>query len=295
MSTALVPIILNVKSGTGEARRAEEKIAKAFRSCGLEPKIIMLKKDITPAAVLAVKAGHRLIVAAGGDGTVNAVASALVRTEAALGVLPMGTFNHFARDLRAPLDLEAAVRVIAAGKVAQVDVGEVNGRTFINNSSVGLYPRIVLERRHEQRTGRSKWAAFVVSIWRVLRRLPHLQIKLSAAGVETVHSTSFVFIGNNQYEIEGPKIGTRHALNAGELFCYVGHATTRWDLLQLAFDSVIGRLRSSEALNVLHGKEAWISARRRRMRVALDGEVTTLPTPLHFRILPGALRVIVPQ
>jgi YegS/Rv2252/BmrU family lipid kinase len=294
MNMAPVPVILNMKSGTGEARRAEEKIAKAFRSCGLEPKIIMVKKGIAGEAATAVKEGHRLIVAGGGDGTINAVASALVRTEAALGILPLGTFNHFARDLGIPLDAEAAVRVVAAGKVAQVDVGEVNGRTFINNSSVGLYPRIVLERQQEQRSGHSKGAAFFLATLKVLRRLHHLQIRLAAGGTEIVQSTAFVFIGNNQYEIEGPKIGTRRTLVAGELFCYVADATTRWQLLRLFLDALTGRLRRSQALNVLHAKEAWIAAHRRHLRVAFDGEVATLPTPLHFRILPGALRVIVP-
>ena len=294
MNPAEIPVILNMKSGTGKARRVGDKITQAFRLCGLQAKIIMAKKDIAGEAATAVRDGHRLIVAGGGDGTINAVASALVRTQAVLGVLPLGTFNHFARDLGIPLDLEAAVRVIAAGKAAQVDVGEVNGRTFINNSSVGLYPRIVLERLHEQRGGHSKWMAFVLATWRVLHRLPRLQIRLATGGTEIVHSTAFVFIGNNEYEIEGPKIGTRRTLNAGTLFCYVGHATTRWDLLRLAFDAVMGRLRRLEALDVLHGKEAWIAARRRRLRVALDGEVVSLASPLHYRIRPGALRVIVP-
>jgi diacylglycerol kinase family enzyme len=254
----------------------------------------MVEKEMTRGAAIAVRDGHRLIVAGGGDGTISSVASALVHTEAALGILPLGTFNHFARDLGIPLDVEAAVRVITAGKVAQVDVGEVNGRTFINNSSVGLYPRIVLGRQHEQRGGHTKWAAFFLATWRVLRRFPHLQIKLATGGTEIVQSTAFAFIGNNQYEIEGPKIGTRRTLNAGELFCYVAHATTRWQLLRLVLDALSGRLRRSQALDVLHGKEAWIAARRRRLRVALDGEVAMLPTPLHFRIRPGALRVIVP-
>jgi YegS/Rv2252/BmrU family lipid kinase len=294
MNPAEVPVILNPASGTGEASRAAKKIAEAFRSSGLEPKIIMVNKEIARAAATAVKDGHRLIVAGGGDGTISSVASGLIDTGAALGVLPLGTFNHFARDLGIPLDPEAAVRIIAAGKVAQVDMGEVNGRTFINNSSVGLYPRIVLERRQEQRTGHTKRAAFFLATWKVLRRFHHLQIKLATGGTEIVQSTAFVFVGNNQYEIEGPKIGTRRTLNAGELFCYVAHATTRWQLLRLVFDALIGRLRRSQALNVLHGKEAVVTARRKRMRVALDGEVATLPTPLHYRIRPGALRVIVP-
>lgn len=287
-------MILNPAAGRGETRRAVKKITEAFRSSDLEPKIIMVEKEMTRGAAIAVRDGHRLIVAGGGDGTISSVASALVHTEAALGILPLGTFNHFARDLGIPLDVEAAVRVITAGKVAQVDVGEVNGRTFINNSSVGLYPRIVLGRQHEQRGGHTKWAAFFLATWRVLRRFPHLQIKLATGGTEIVQSTAFAFIGNNQYEIEGPKIGTRRTLNAGELFCYVAHATTRWQLLRLVLDALSGRLRRSQALDVLHGKEAWIAARRRRLRVALDGEVAMLPTPLHFRIRPGALRVIVP-
>jgi diacylglycerol kinase family enzyme len=294
MNQAEVPVILNVASGMGETRRAAKKIAEAFRSSGLEPKIIMVKKEITRAAATAVRDGRRLIVAAGGDGTISAVASALVHTEAALGVLPLGTFNHFARDLGIPLDAEGAVRVIAAGKVAQVDVGEISGRTFINNSSVGLYPRIVLERQQERRSGHTKWAAFFLATWRVLRILPHLQIRLTAGGTEIVQSTAFVFIGNNQFEIEGLKIGTRRTLDAGELFCYVAHATTRWQLLWLALHALIPQLRRSQDFKVLHGKEAWIASRRRRLRVALDGEVATLPTPLHFRIRPGALRVIVP-
>jgi YegS/Rv2252/BmrU family lipid kinase len=294
MNPAEVPVILNPAAGRGETRRAVKKITEAFRSSDLEPKVIMVEKEMTREAAIAVRDGHRLIVAGGGDGTISSVASALVHTEAALGVLPLGTFNHFARDLSVPLDVEAAIRVIAAGKVAQVDVGEVNGRTFINNSSVGLYPRIVLGRQHEQRGGHTKWVAFFLATWRVLRRFPHLQIKLATGGTEIVQSTAFVFIGNNQYEIEGPKIGTRRTLNAGELFCYVAHATTRWQLLRLVLDALGGRLRRSQALNVVNGNEAWIASRRRRLRVALDGEVATLPTPLHFRIRPGALRVIVP-
>src|SRR5205814_1601268 len=111
MNQAEVPVILNPASGTGEARGAAKKIAEAFRSSGLEPKIIMIKTEIARAAAMAVKDGHRLIVAGGGDGTISSVASALVHTEAVLGVLPLGTFNHFARDLGVPLDVQAAVRV----------------------------------------------------------------------------------------------------------------------------------------------------------------------------------------
>ena len=99
-------------------------------------------------------------MAGGGDGTVNTVASAVIDTDKTFGVLPLGTLNHFAKDLHIPLDLEAAARTIIAGHTTQVDVGEVNDEIFLNNSSLGLYPRLVQKRKKKQRLGSRKWAAF---------------------------------------------------------------------------------------------------------------------------------------
>jgi len=293
IASTQVAVIFNPKAGTA-ARPDAREISELFRSVGLEARITLVNMKAAQATALAVQQGTKLVVAAGGDGTISGVASALVDTDTRLGILPRGTFNHFAKDLRIPLDPEAAVRVIAGGKEARVDVGEVNGRVFINNSSVGLYPNIVLERTREQRMGRKKWAAFILATLRVLRRFPRLAIRLNAEGKEIVRSTGLVFIGNNEYEIEGLDIGGRRRLDTGQLFCYVSHATTRWQLLRLIVDALMGRLRQSHEVDVLHGQEAWIASRRRHLRVALDGEVTSLMPPLHYRIRPAALRVIVP-
>ena len=116
------------------------------------------------------RAVGELVVAGGGDGTLSAVAAALVGTDTALGVLPMGTLNHFAKDLGIPLKLEKAVQTLFTGKIARVDVGEVNGRIFLNNSSIGFYPRIVQARKREQRRGRSKWVAFAQAAATVFRK-----------------------------------------------------------------------------------------------------------------------------
>jgi YegS/Rv2252/BmrU family lipid kinase len=288
-----VAVILNPKAGADPGPDAR-KISEIFRSCGLEARITLVKKEAAQAAALAVQQGSKLVVAAGGDGTISGVASALMDRDARLGILPRGTFNHFAKDLGIPLNPEAAVRVIAAGKEARIDVGEVNGRAFLNNSSVGLYPIIVLERNRVQRQGHRKWVAFVLSTVRVLRRFPPMEIQLNAEGKEIVRSTGLVFIGNNEYEMEGLNIGVRRRLDAGQLFCYVSHATTRWQLIRLSVDALMGRLRKSHGVDMLHGQEAWIASRRRHLRVSLDGEVVSLIPPLHYRIRPAALRVMVP-
>ena len=145
-----------------------------------------------------------VIVAGGGDGTVSTVAAALVDTDICLGVLPLGTLNHFAKDLGLPLDLEAAVRCIATGVTSRVDVGEVNGRVFVNNSSLGLYPDIVRDREQQQkRFGRGKWHALLRASIAALRRYPFLQVSLAVEGRERAYRTPFVFIGNNAYRMEG--------------------------------------------------------------------------------------------
>src|SRR5262249_2923094 len=151
-----------------------------------------------------------MIVAGGGDGTIGTVAAAVAGTETALGVLPLGTLNHFAKDLGIPLDTAAAIHTLFTGRIAQVDVGRVNDHVFVNNSSLGLYPRIVQQREALQRHGASKWIAFAQALIYVLRNHSsiYLKIKVDDAGTE-FRKTPFVFIGNNKYEIAGLDIGKR--------------------------------------------------------------------------------------
>ena len=159
--------------------------------------------------------GCARVVAGGGDGTISTVAALLAGTDKALAVLPLGTLNHFAKDLGLPLELEAAARVAATGRVVRVDVGEVNGRVFINNSSIGLYPRLVRRRQQQQdRLGRGKWAAFLFAGLSVLRRYPFLDVRLEADGRTFSRRTPFVFVGNNDYLMDGLQIGARARLDA---------------------------------------------------------------------------------
>jgi diacylglycerol kinase family enzyme len=247
-------------------------------------------------AKLAVNEKRNPIVAGGGDGTVNAVASQLINTDRVLGLLPLGTLNHFAKDVGVPLELEAAVLTIFHGRVIQVDVGQVNDRIFVNNSSLGLYPQVVHKRDAQRRKlGRGKWPAFILAALSVLRRYPFLDVRLHVGERELIRRSPFVFIGNNHYEMESLNIGARRRLDAGELGIYLANRTGRMGLFVLVWKGLFGGLGTRQDFEVISTKEASIQTRRRKLHVATDGEVTMMKTPLHYRVLPRSLRVLAPN
>lgn len=292
-----ISLIVNQRAGELETSLPLTELIATLERYGLLPELILVKKGSDPrdAARGALGRGAKTLVAAGGDGTVSAVASTLVDSDAVLGVLPTGTLNHFARDLQIPLDIEDAASVLAHGAVAKIDVGEVNGRTFINNSSLGIYPRMVAWREEYRRKGLNKWTALFWAAVTALRRMPFLRLRLTAAGTEVAALTPMIFIGNNEYVIEGLKAGTRRRLDAGRLFIYAVNARTPTRLIHLSLLALLGRLRQAQACDSLFVAEAWIETRRRWLKVSLDGEVARLETPLHYRTRPAALRVIVPE
>ena len=247
------------------------------------------------AADEAVRGGADVVAAIGGDGTLSTVAAALVDKPAALGIVPLGTFNHFARDLGIPLAIEPAVRILAAGCTRRVDVGEVNGRTFINNASIGAYPRMVLDRRQQQiRLGRSKWRAMLHAGWHALRRFPQMEVRLALADDAPWCSTPCVFVGNNTYRFDLLAPGRRPALDRGRLGLYVLRAPSRLAVLRLGLKAALGKLAQDGNLITVESEEFWIDCRRRHVHLGCDGEVFTLLPPLHFRSRPRALTVVVP-
>ena len=295
-----VHVILNPFAGTSTTAPADiqQRLADLFTAEGISPRLSVARSatEVSTLASRAVRAGSRLVVAGGGDGTINTVASALVGTEVALGVLPLGTLNHFAKDLGIPLDLDGAVQTIGTGRIAHIDVGDVNGQMFLNNSSLGLYPRIVQHRqKQEERLGRGKWPAFLWATFVFLYRYPFLTLRLCLHHKDMVRRTPFVFIGNNEYQLELFHVGARVCLNAGHLSLYLAPRTGRLGLLALALRGLLGRLRSGKDFEALCVQEVRVETRWQRLLVATDGEVSVLETPLHYRIRPGALRVMVPE
>ena len=290
-----IPVILNTTAGRGTSERQLEELRGTFAEHGLDVEILAATRgeEIVDLARGALAKNPRLIIAAGGDGTVSAVASCLRGKPIPLAVLPVGTLNHFARDLGIPTKLDEAVKAIAEGQAVGVDLGEVNERPFINNASLGLYPDIVRDRtRQQRRLGRGKYWAMLWATISVLRRSPFLSLSLEIDGKATQCRSPFVFIGNNDYAMEGFSIGKRSSLRDGQLSVYTTRRRTRHGLVGLALRALFGRLRQADDFAVDNASRVRIDSHRRWLLVATDGEVTAMETPLEFRVLPAAISVI---
>jgi YegS/Rv2252/BmrU family lipid kinase len=289
---------MNAASGGRRASELRRLVAGEFRSHGVEADIRLAKNGARLARLAreAREGESRTVVAAGGDGTVNAVASALLGTEKRLGVLPTGTFNYFAKNLRIPADVPGAVRTVVEGRAADVDACEVNGRIFINNSSIGLYPSIIRQREQEyRRWGRRQLVAYAAVLRALFGRGAFLSVRITTEGGELTERTPLVFVGGNRHQIEEFALPGGRCVKRGELAIYVARTDGKLGLLRLALQALLRRLRGERRLEVLCAGEALVETRRRRLPVALDGEVVTLETPLRFRTRPGALKVLVPR
>lgn len=288
-------IIINAGSGSVENADLATQIRERFSAHGIEPQLCLCAQgeEIRRHAEEALHQGCNVVVAGGGDGTISTIASVVAGSNASLGVLPLGTLNHFAKDLGLPLDLDAAIAVIADGHAILVDIAEVNGRTFINNSSLGLYPTIVRHREEHQRLGSSKWWAFFKGMLTALGRYPLLQVRLYSKETQIVRRTPFVFIGNNEYEIHGLNIGTRARIDSGQLSVYMTRGISRLGLLRLALRGLVGRLRDAYDFDAISTDELQVNLHRHSVRVALDGEVVVMTSPLRYRCRKQELRVIV--
>jgi diacylglycerol kinase family enzyme len=250
--------------------------------------------QMSAAAQQAIEGGAPVIIAAGGDGTVSAVAGVVAGTDAVLGIIPTGTLNHFARDLQIPLNAREAALVLLKGNIGKVDVGEVNGRRFINNSSLGLYPSIVHYRESREKTGWSRLLAFGAGCVVALRRYRFLRLRMEIDGKVFTRRSPFLFVGNNRYDMEGLRLGRRKRLDEGKLSLYLSDRTGRLGLLRIAVAALLRRLRLQHDLVVLPAEAVIVQAHRKRVQVALDGEVMKMHLPLRYTILPGLLRVFRP-
>ena len=287
--------ILNGHSAHVEEAKAH--IARFSSEVGAAIQVVVTKRgdDISSLAARALSEHRYPVVAGGGDGTVNAVAGKLAGTDTALGVLPMGTLNHFAKDVGIPLNLEAAVRNLFTGQVTKVDVGEVNGRVFVNNSGVGFYPHFVRQREEQEKHGHVKRVAFILALRALVRRYFRLRMKVHMDQAEALeHVTPFLFVGNNRYQTAGFHIGTRSKLDSGRLWVCTAPTSGRRNVIPIAMRTLVGRATDQE-LNAFEAEELWVELGTARVNVSTDGEVTILDAPLHYRIRPHALNVVVPS
>ena len=292
-------IIICINRSSGDADHGDDerdKIGAAFEGTGIDPQVRLCSGGgIARLAERAVADRAKLIIVGGGDGSVSAAAGVLAGTDTALGILPLGTLNHFARDLGIPFDVAKAARIIAAGQRRKVDLAEVNGRTFINNSAIGLYPLMVTDRESQQkRLGRSKRLAMLVASARTLARFNHQRLTLSVEGQKAQLDTPLLFVGNNDYQVALPAAGRRETLSDGKLSVMVMRSKSRLGFVRAALRALVGRSRTDDLVQLPPVEKLKVDSRRGTLPLSLDGEAVELAPPLTYRIRKKALTVIAP-
>lgn len=295
---AKIEVIINAGGGSFVADHTEQQLRKAFERSGLDVNLNFAHSgsEITSMAKKAAESDAEIVVAGGGDGTISTVAAMAADAGKVLGVIPLGTLNHFSKDLSIPQNIQGAISVLADGEVRHVDAGEVNGRIFLNNSSIGLYPRIVRRRQVEQeRLGKGKWSAAFSAALRVFLRRPFIIVKIRLRNRIFIRKTPFVFIGNNEYHMDLYNIGARERLDGGRLSLYFPHRGGRIGVLILLVKTVFGQLRQAKEFETLSTESVTLRTPKPRVVTALDGETVVMDSPLEYRIRPGYLRVLVPR
>jgi diacylglycerol kinase family enzyme len=278
-------------------RKADpEDVAAALREASIDAPVEAVDGDaIRDRALAAVEAGARLLIVGGGDGSISSAAQAVAESDATLAILPLGTLNHLARDLKIPLNLPESARLIASGQARRIDVAEVNGRTFVNNAAIGLYPLMVLDREAQQdRLGRSKRLAMLVASLRTLARFHHQRLTLSVDDGEARVDTPLLFVGNNDYRMALPAAGKRDALDDGQLCVMVMRKKGVPGFLAAVARALLGMTRADDMVRLDGVTRLRVDSARSTIALALDGETVEMKPPLEFVIKPRALKVIAP-
>jgi diacylglycerol kinase family enzyme len=285
----MIPAFVNPAAGDAE------DVDRALRKAGCFDVRDVAPDQLTRAVRTAIEEGATRIAAIGGDGTISAAAAAVARTGVELVVIPAGTFNHFARDNGIPLDLDAACANATSERIRCVDVAWVNGRLFLNTSSVGAYANFVRVReRLEPRVG--YWFGSVLSAARTLVRMQAFKVWFAAEGVQRLYQTPIVFIGVGRRELKLPTLGNRVENGSSGLHVMIVRGRTRARLVALAFEAAA---KGTRAISRTPHLDSFLVDRctieQRHSTVAVDGEVVSLASPLEYELGQAALKIVVPE
>ena len=290
-------ILINQSGGTAKGDPAiGQKVSAAMRAAGIRGDVELLDgAGVARRAKEAVDAKAPLVIAGGGDGSISAAVGAIAGSETVLGIFPLGTLRHLARDLGVPFDVEKAAAITGEGNKRRIDVAELSGRIFINNSALGLYPLMVVDRdAQEKRSGRSKKLAMVVAAARTIVRFRHSRVTICADGDRLQIDTPLLFVGNNDYDVAIPAAGKRKSLDSGKLCVLVLRKKGRWGLCAAALRALLGMTRKDDMIRLDAVDELRVESRRSHLTASIDGETEQLQSPLTYRIQLGALRVMAP-
>ena len=286
-------LFLNPRSGSvGDEGSELRALAKEY---GLRVVEIVPGIDLRTIVRDSLEAGLRTFVVAGGDGSLHSVTQALVSTEGILGVVPVGTVNHFARDLELPIeDWRACFEIAVHGTVEQIDVGRVNGRYFLNSIMVGLYPTIS-KYRERFRSIHSRWRAYLKAARLAMRHFPHVSLIVELDGrVETFRTQMFV-VAVNAYDLTARGlVSPKTTLNDGRLAIYSLSFMSRWQFMRAAAKYFRGKIMEVEGFRRVRTQQLRIDTSKGKLRISLDGELVDMDMPLQVSSVPSSLLVRTP-
>jgi diacylglycerol kinase family enzyme len=277
-----VVVVYNPKSGNAQTKR---QLSGLFKAANIVVDSYVTLDDSLSNNLLPLCRKNAVIATIGGDGTIATVAAIVSTTSATLAPLPGGTLNHFTKDAGINQDLALAIKDLRTAKKRAIDVAMVNGRLFLNNSSIGIYPTTLVTRKHfEDKLG--KWPSAVISTIRAFVRFRIYTVKMK----DTIYRTPFVFVGNNFYDIDNAAIRTK--LNSKKLCVYIVKSDKRIAVLRILISSLLGRARDDNELICLTPQKLTIHVRKKRLRISTDGELAMIKTPISYEIKSGALAIL---
>ena len=290
----MITVLINPKGGTAQAANAVENLQQLLAARLPEARVEVVPRgdQLTERARAACQAGAAVVAAAGGDGTLSAVAQALVGSDVRLGVLPFGTRNHFALDVGVPLDLAQAVDLLASGTARRIDVGAVNDAYFINNASIGLYPQLV-DLRDQGTWPPSKMLRTYTTAIRLAFVAKPIPVQLHSSDLHMKEFIWIIFVGNNSYNLGLNDPGRRTALDTGQVEILAVPARSRWTLARLILTAARGHVRPRYVQRIQSQRaDIQLPVEIGACEVALDGEIRQMEGSLVIRSVSQSLWVV---
>lgn len=300
----LISIVMNAASGhhTPTDVPLSMLIKSAFEAQECDVQLYVAEQptqlgDLTQQALVQYRQRHGVIVAAGGDGTLNTVAQRLMHQNVPMGIIPLGTFNYVARALEIPLDWQDAIAVIVRGVTRPIHVGIVNQYIYLNNASIGLYPHLIEQREADKhRFGRRKIVAMASGFAVLMRQHQKMKLKVTIDGHAEPIETPMMFFGNNQLQLEDLHLKLADCAASGRLAAVTVEPVNRLQILSLIARMQLGTFEQAPEVRCFCAERVCIETKKpQAMKLAIDGEIVRVKSPLRFHVARHALQVVVPD
>jgi diacylglycerol kinase family enzyme len=303
-ATTPLYVLLNASSGSSDAQQERVDIDRVLDEAGRRHEILVIDApqqlgEATKRALDLAIRNSGAIVVAGGDGTINTVAQAVLPTGLPFGIVPQGTFNYSSRAQSIPLDTVEATRALLTARLKPAQIGAVNDRIFLVNASLGLYPELLEDReQYKHRYGRNRVVAFWAGLRTLSRSHRQLLLEIEHDRERELVRTPSLFVGNNALQLEQVGLPESEDVERRRLAAVIVRPVGTKELLSLAMRGALGRLGDDDRVrNFAFQRMTVMPVGRhgaRRIKVATDGEICWLEPPLTFSVAPQPLQLMVP-